>query len=104
MATEFTTQTTIGVNADATSTTTGLEITENGFVSMQIIANTGTHATHIIDIQCSTNNSNWHDVTGGSVTGVGIVDSIQVTTQFVRARVSTVEGVASTVNIILQAK
>jgi len=104
MATKFTEETNTGVDANANTTTTGLEIKENAFFSMQIIANTGTHTTHIIQLQCSTNDSNWHDVSGGGVTGTGIVDNLQVSTKFIRARVSTVEGAASTVDIIINAK
>ena len=72
---------------------------------MQVIANTGTHATHIIDLQCSSNNSNWHNINSGDVTGVGITDPpVTVGTRYVRARVSTAEGGASTVDILIQAK
>lgn len=105
MGTKFTEQITTGLNADdSDSVTAGLEIKENSVTTMQVIANTGTHATHIIVLQCSANNATWHNVDSGSVNGTGIADGLTVGARYIRAKVSTEEGGASTVDIYLQAK
>lgn len=100
----FTDQATTGINANSTITvTTGLDIKENQYISWQVIANTGANTTHVITLQCSLDNSTWQN-TASTVTGVGIEDNIQVTARYVRLKVTTAEGGASTVNVLLNAK
>ncbi len=106
MVTKFSEHIEIGLNANsAVAVSSSLEIKENTVVSMQVINSSGTHNNHIIDLQCSSNNSNWHNVDGGDVTSLGITDpSVIVGARYIRARVSNVEGEASTVDVYLQAK
>ena len=105
MVTKFSEHIEIGLNSNsAVAVSSSLEIKENTEVTMQVINNSGTHDTHIIDLQCSTNNSNWHNVPSGSVNQSGITISVTVSARYIRARVSTVEGEASTVDVYLQAK
>lgn len=92
-----------GVDVDATTTTASLDISDNANVAYSVVAATGTHATHVITLQCSLDDSNWND-TSSTITGVGVVDNVAVTTKFVRLKVTTNEGSAATVNIIIQGK
>ncbi len=103
MATKFTEHIEVGLDANSVGdVSTSLEIKENTIVTMQVIANTGGNTTHIIDLQCSANNSNWHNV--ASVNQIGITDGNTIGARYIRARVSTAEGAASTVDVYLQAK
>jgi len=100
----FTDQTTTDFDANSTaSVTTSLDIKENNWVSFQVIANTGGNTTHIITLQCSLNNSTWQN-TSSTITSVGIKDNIQVTARFIRLKVTTAEGSASTVDVIINSK
>lgn len=104
MVTKFTDQTTTGIDAnDTDSVTVGLDIKSNDFVSFQIIANTGGNTTHILTLQCSLNNSTWQN-TSSTITGVGLLDNIQVSARFIRVKVTTAEGGASTVDVLINAK
>ncbi len=93
-----------GVDANAASVTASLDIGGAKLVMFQALAATGTHATHIITLQCSPDDSNFYDVSGATLTGVGAKDGIEVGAQFVRLKVTTVEGGVSTVDVIIQAK
>ena len=105
MATKFSEHIELGFDANNSgAVSSSLDIKEDSLVTMQVIANTGTNTTYIIDLQCSTNNSNWHNVAGGSINQTGIVDGLTVGARYIRARVSTAEGGASTVDVYLQAK
>lgn len=92
-----------GVDANATSTTASLHVEDNKKVAFHVVAATGTHATHIITLQCSLDNSNWFD-TASTITGLGVVNNVDIITHFVRLKVTTNEGGASTVDIIIQGK
>lgn len=92
-----------GINANAATTTTTLHIDDNTYVAFEVRAASGTHATHIITLQQSFDDSNWTN-TGSTVTGTGLVDNIQITSHFVRLKVTTTEGGASTVDVTIQAK
>ena len=98
-------QTTPGLDANSVGATSlPLNIKDNNFVFIQIVADTGPHITHIIQLQCSADKVNWHDVVGGSLNGIDFADNLQVTAFFIRARVSVAEGNPSTVDVHLQAK
>ncbi len=66
-------------------------------------ANTGGNTTHIVTLQCSLDDTNWNN-TAATVTGVGLQDNTQVSARYVRLKVTTAEGSASTVDVIIQAK
>jgi len=104
MATKFSEHIEIGLDANSIgAVSSSLEIKENTITSMQVIANSGAHTNHQIDLQCSTNNLNWHDVGSGVIT-IGIEDGLTVGARYIRARVSTAENAESTVDVYLQAK
>ena len=92
-----------GVDANATTTTVSLHVDDNKKVAFHVVAATGSHATHVITLQCSLDDSNWFD-TSSTITGLGVVNNVDIITHFVRLKVTTNEGSASTVNIIIQAK
>ena len=101
---QFSTQDTTGLNADSiSSATNSMDIRDNKYVAMQIVANTGANTTHVITLQCSLDGTTWKN-TASSVTGVGLVDNVQVTARYVRGKITTVEGGTSTINVFLNAK
>ena len=93
-----------GVDANASTTTASLEIDGKKDLVFQVLANTGTHGTHVITLQCSLDDSNWTDISGATLTGVGVKGGVTANSQFVRLKVTTVESATSTVDIIVQAK
>ena len=97
----------IGLNTNSVGDVSEtVEIKENSQVAMQVIANSGAHTTHIVDLQCSADgaagDTTWHNVTNGSVNQTNIADGLLVIARYVRARVSTAENAASTVDVYLQ--
>jgi len=93
-----------GKDSNSTSTTTlALDISTCKYVSWNVQAATGTHGTHIITLQCSVDSSSWAN-TSSTLTGLGTQDNIQITTQFVRLKVTTAESATSTVDVVIQAK
>ena len=93
-----------GLDANASSVTTGLDIGGAKTAIFQVLAASGTHATHVITLQESVDNSNWDDVSGATVAGAGVKTGISVGAHFVRLKVTTLEGGASTVDVTIQAK
>ncbi len=92
-----------GLDANAATTSTSLDIQDDAKVAFSVVAATGTHATHVVTLQCSLDDSAWQD-TSSTVTGVGVVDNISITTRYVRLKVTTNEGGTSTIDIIIQGK
>ena len=92
-----------GLDANATTTSTSLNVQDNANVVFSIVGASGTHATHVVTLQCSLDDSAWQDMSS-TVTGVGVVDNVPVTTKFVRLKVTTNEGGTSTIDIIIQGK
>ena len=93
-----------GINANALTNSNSFNIGMATNVVLQVLANSGTHTTHILQIQCALDGTNWEDIVGATITGLGIVSIADVAAEFIRARVSTVEGAASIVDIKMQAK
>lgn len=60
----------------------------------------GTHVTHIITIQVSRDGTDWVN-TNHSITGLGVLDAVLCLGNEYRARVTTVEGSASTADVTL---
>lgn len=93
-----------GLDANATTLSNSLDIGNASLIIFQVLGATGAHTTHILTLQCSVDESNWNDISGATVTGAGVKGEITVASQFVRLKVTTNEGGASTVDIIIQAK
>lgn len=92
-----------GIDVNAATTTTSLHVDDNKKVAFHVVAATGTHATHVITLQCSLDDINWFD-TPTTITGLGVKNNIDIITHFVRLKVTTNEGSAATVDIIIQGK
>ena len=93
-----------GIDTNASTTTDSLDIGGARLITFQVVAITGTHQTHVITLQCSLDDSNWVNVSDATIAGVGIKSEIQISAKYIRLKVTTVEGEASTVDIIIQAK
>lgn len=86
----------LNINANSIGNTQGVSSTESGCATVYIVPVSGTHATHVIDIQVSPNGGEkW--ITIDQITGVGVKMVTAVADQW-RLRVSTAEGLASDVN------
>lgn len=88
------------LDANASSTTTPLKTNGGRYISLFVLDDTGTHATHVITIQISGDGVNWED-TANTVTGTGSKVNVLCIAGFVRAKVTTLEGGASTVDVTL---
>ena len=86
------------LDANASSVTTALKTNSARYVSLFVLADTGAHTTHVITIQISGDGVNWED-TSNTVTGVGSKINVLCVAGFVRAKVTTPEGGASTVDV-----
>ncbi|MEE9304394.1 MAG: hypothetical protein V3U84_11525 [Thiotrichaceae bacterium] len=90
------------IDANASSTTASLDINGNDAVGLFVSAVSGTNTTHIITLQESVDDSTFFD-SSLFVNQLGSVEGT-VTTEFVRAKVTTVEGAASTVTVSISSK
>lgn len=98
------TQHTLALNADSDASATPaleLELAKEVFVTVE--AASGTHATHVLKIQMSADGTNWHTHGSATVTGVGFMTGT-VGARWVRVKVTTEEGGASTVNVRINAR
>lgn len=71
--------------------------------AVQVIASTGTSATHVVEVQTSPNDSDWTN-SGVTVAQIGINDNNTTAFRYIRLKVKTEEGGASTVDWYLNAK
>ena len=65
-----------GIDANAATTTASLDLGHAKTVCFHVVANTGTHATHVISLQVSLDNVNW-TTTGQTVSGAGLKDNLE---------------------------
>lgn len=94
----------LNIDANANTVSQALDISRARDISFQVIANSGTHATHVVKLEVSMDKTNWF-TTSLSITGTGITTtSFFSLTKFARLKVTTVEGAASTVDLTMQAK
>lgn len=92
-----------GLNANTSSVTTSLDILGCTVIFIEVVANTGAHSNHIVTVQCSADNSVWHDSVT-TIAQLGIANNKAIISRYVRAKVTTPEGGASTIDITIQAK
>jgi len=100
-------QTTTGLNTNSlVSVTTSLDVSENLYVTWAVIANSGTNSSHVMELQCSLDDTNWFAMSPAvEITGTGMnCGDVPFPAQYARVKVKTVEGASSTVNIIINAK
>lgn len=96
------------LDANSTSSVTDaldISINKHGEISFFVFANTGTHLLHVISLQYSPDGTNWETSGSNTITGTGhkIVTDL-LGCKFVRLKVTTAEGVASTVDVVLQCR
>ena len=65
---------------------------------------TGSWGAAVINLQCSTDNSNWVNVGSSTLTADGVINNIPVIPRYSRVAVTTVSGTAATADIVIQAK
>lgn len=92
-----------GINANTAAEGTALDISDNGFVSFGVEAESGAHDNHVVELECSFDAAKWNG-TGQKITGLGYKDNIQVTMKWVRLKVETLEAGDSVITWRLQAK
>lgn len=98
-------------NLDANSlstTTTPLILSGIRNLGFYVVANSGNHNNHIATLQVSSNkagssNPKWFN-TAHKITGEGKIISIPIVALRARAKITTVEGSPSTIDIILVGK
>ena len=100
-------QTTLSFDANSTnSVTVALDIKENMDIAWSVLEQTGSHTTHVLTLQRSTDNVNWGDtnstITAGTAYTVNVGSSSPV--RYIRIKCTTAEGGASTVDIVINAK
>lgn len=85
--------------------TNSLDIRGNQYISFDIKASgdSQSNSNHIITLQCSLDGSTWYN-TNTTITGTGLVSNIQMTCQYVRLKITTIEGSDSTIDININAK
>ncbi len=72
----------------------------NGVITFFTVANTGAHTTHVITLQYSPDNINW--INGAkNLVGIGCVEVPVTAARYIRLKVTTAEGGASTTDIYL---
>jgi len=94
-----------GINANATTLSKSLELGAAFNYSVEVVANTGANTTHVVTAQTSSNDSDWTDASPSvTITGVGINDNNTTAFRFIRLKVTTNEGGASTVDWYINAR
>jgi len=93
----YTKQVDAGLDSNANSTTTPLELENAKFAGVFIKGSTGTHATHIATIQIY-DGVNWWDTSHTIIGEVQLHDELCIAEQ-IRVKITTVEGGASTIDV-----
>ena len=92
------------VDANTAATTDSISVSSHGIVGLYVAAVSGTHATHITTLQASPDDGvTWFD-TSHTITGVGAVFNIICSATDVRAKITTLEGSASVVDVHIVTK
>ena len=93
-----------GLNANSTSSVGGSIYTGGAAsVTLQVVGVTGTHATHVVKLQGSVDNTNWTD-TATTLTGNGAAVLSSPAYPYHRAKVTTAEGATSTIDTYVFAR
>lgn len=84
-------------------TTPSIEMGEDMYVSVYVKSASGSHSTHVLTLQTSPDGTDWYD-TSSTITGTGVLGNILCVTGEVRIKVTTIEGVASLIDVIMLVK
>lgn len=95
---------TLGMNTNSSGAlTSSLDVREATLIALLVVGKTGTHASHIITLQSSPNDTDWFDMTD-TLTGDGVLHDVSCACKFIRAKVTTPEGGTSTCDVYIQIK
>jgi len=100
-------QETLALDAnDTNAVTAGLDIKNNSLIGWSVLEKTGSHGNHVLTLQRSTDNVNWDDTSSTVTAGTAytVKQASDVVVRYVRVKVTTAEGSASTVDIVINAK
>ena len=97
------TQQTLALDANASSATESIDLELAKEVFFTVEDASGAHTTHVLTLQMSADNTNWHNHGSAAVTGLGF-SSGTVGARWCRVAVTTLEGGASTVNVRINAR
>jgi len=100
-------QTTLALDAnDTNSVTAGLDIKNNSLMGWSVLEKTGSHSAHVLTVQRSTDNVNWDNTASTITAGTSYQISVSgsVPARYIRVKVTTAEGSASTVDVVINAK
>ena len=104
VASRLKTQHTLAIDAnDDTQATASLDLELAREVFVAVEAASGAHTNHVLKIQMSADNVNWHTHGSATVTGVGFMTGT-VGSRWMRVKVTTEEAGASTVNVRVNAR
>ena len=92
-----------GIDANAATVSPSIDMREAFNFAAQVIASTGTSATHIVTVQTSPDDTNWTD-SSVTLAQATINDKNTTAFRYIRLKVTTLEGGASTVDWYLNAK
>ena len=88
------------LDANALTAGTTMPTHDATYVSIDVKADTGAHANHIVTLQVSFNGTDWFD-TSNTITGVGRKTNVLCIAPYVRAKVTTVESGSSTIDLTI---
>ena len=91
------------MDANASVTGNALFIGTKDSITLVVVAVSGTHDTHQIEVEYSADLNTW-TLCGSWQTGIGIKTGITCSGPFMRAKVKTLEGSDSVVDVYLEAK
>ena len=89
-----------GIDSNALTAGTAMSTHDATYVSMDVKGISGAHSNHIVTLQMSFNNVDWVN-TANTITGEGSKTNILCIAPYVRGKVTTVESVASTVDLTI---
>jgi len=99
-------QTTTALDAnDTNSVTESFDIKDNFNVAWSVLEKTGSHSTHVLTLQRSTDNVNWDNTSSTIIAGTTYTVKFgSALVRYARIKVTTAEGAVSTVDIVINAK
>jgi len=102
---QFTELVQTGINGnDGDAATEALDVSENTYITFDVVKTGGTCASAVFTPQCSLNGTKWYSMVDDKLTGEGRIDNIQSTPRYFRVKVTTAEGGSCTVTICIQGK
>ena len=89
-----------GIDSNALTAGTTMPTHDATYVTIDVKGISGAHSNHIVTLQISFNNTDWTD-TANTITGEGSKTNVLCIAPYVRAKVTTVESAASTIDVTI---